>query len=204
MFFVAVLNWTVNARVLVPAIFPAALLCVRWLETLDDSQRWLSTLKYGLWPVAGITLILAFVDYEFAAASKQFAQTTARQLIKDGETVTFAGHWGFQFYMEQEGAKALDHSAGFPIAGEGAFEQNKLPKPGEVIVYPTNNSGIEPKLENIEMISEKSFPSLFCLHLMSHSANAGFYSSLSGDLPYGFSEKCVCDRFTVYRVVESP
>ena len=202
--FAAVVNWTVNARILVPAIFPAAVLVIRWIETLDDRKRWLSLLKYGLWPVVLLALVLSFADHQFAGASKQFAQTTVRNLVRKGEIVLFAGHWGFQFYMEQEGAKALDHYGEFRIAGDRAFEKKRLPQPGELIVYPTNNSGLESEsmIMNIEKISQRPYSSLFGLHLMSRSANAGFYSTLSGSQPFGIAPDGITDRFTVYRVVE--
>ncbi len=198
--FCAFINWTVNVRVLLPAVFPISVLVIRWVESLGTCNRWLFWTKVSLCPTLATSLIVATADYDFAIAAKRFAQTTARKLISSGEQVTFVGHWGFQYYMEREGAQPLDY------VGETTVANNRyyLLKPGEIIIYPDNNSGTEPMMANIVFIFREEFSSRFGVHTMNKNANAGFYSNVFGNVAYNLAFDRPVDAFSVYRVVDPP
>ena len=198
--FCATINWTINVRVLLPAVFPISVLVIRWVESLRMGERWLLWIKVSLCPTLAISLLVAIADYDFAVAGKHFAQTTIRDFVSQGERVSFAGHWGFQYYMEREGATPLDYVTETAATQNGYY----LLKPGGVIVYPDNNSGLEPKMRNVTLLKRSEVPARFGVHTMSKPANAGFYSSVHGNAPYNVDWDHPVDAFSVYRVIDAP
>lgn len=65
--------------------------------------------------VVGLAVNLA--DYEFAAVYRTFAGEMALEQPVDGAKIWYAGHWGWQFYAERAGFRAL--AADRPFPGEG-------------------------------------------------------------------------------------
>jgi hypothetical protein len=109
--FTAFFNWTVAARVLLPAVFPAALLVVRAADDRPSPRAGPAALGWAALPVAGLSLVLALADMHHANASRTYARTTARVFAPAAadpgarDRVAFLGHWGFQHYMEREGSR---------------------------------------------------------------------------------------------------
>ncbi len=144
-------------------------------------------------PFAAAAAVLLFglglgsVDARYAHAQKDFAALVKERYLDAGRTVWYTGHWGFQHYMAQAGAQALEEVTGWDAA-----------RPGEVIAVPTNNTNIlkspRPRLADIHRIAvEHPLP----LRLMSAGApEAGFYSSAFGFLPFSFSREPV-DELTL-------
>ncbi len=185
--FTAFVNWTVNARSVLPAVLPAVLLFLRWIETLPARQQIIGRVKVGLVPVLLITLMVAAADYETASAGKTFAQDFIGPIVKQGQPVYFVGHWGFQYYMEEEGA--------IPVEIHG----NQFVSPGDLIVYPHNNTNINALNLPTAQVYEQTYPSKFKLHPMSTWARTGFYSSQFGPLPFSYDPRNICDRYVVER-----
>ncbi|QDT49900.1 Dolichyl-phosphate-mannose-protein mannosyltransferase [Symmachiella dynata] len=199
LFFCSFINWSVNVRVILLAIFPLCVLVVRWGESLKKSQSWLLWTKIAVGPTLLVSLIVAIADYDFASVGREFAQTTVRELIQSGEQVTFAGHWGFQYYMEKEGAQPIDFDADLTLNEQRGYYLNK----SGIMIYPLNNARLNPRMYNIALIEEvnSSLPR-FGVHSMCGQANAGFYSSVWGTVPYNIDPEIPVDAFSVYRIVE--
>lgn len=196
--FTAFFNWTVNARVLLPAAFPAAVLAVRWIETLETRNFWFRYLKAAAWPLAAVSLLIAYADYRFAAASRSFAQGTVRGLVERGDTVHFSGHWGFQHYMEREGARPIDFYA--------LSKNPHLLKPGDVVVYAhpafnTNVMTVNRVNVSTTGLFEQTIRNPLGFVTMNGMYDAGFYSSLWGVLPFGVGWKPAVNWFIVEQVV---
>lgn len=190
MVFVAFCNWTVNARVILPCAVPAAILTVRWIERLETSAFWIWWSRAAVVPTLGVAFVVALADARHAEANRTFAQTTIHELTADGSRVLFSGHWGFQLYMEREGAQAIDHSG-------------QLVKPGDYVVYPQFNCYVEPlQRVPITMFDDVQFPNPYRIHTMSPDVRAGFYTSGHACLPFYLCPDCPADRFTIYRVVD--
>jgi hypothetical protein len=191
MAFVAICNWTVNARVILPCVPPAALLTVRWIERLDTARFWMAWSRAVIVPTFALAFWVALADQQFANASRDFAQTTVRKLVAEGHTVLFSGHWGFQRYMESVGAQAVDH--GGQIVHQGNY-----------LVYPQFNSYVEmvrvPSVldENLS----RSYDNPFVIHTMCNNTRAGFYTSGHACLPFNWSPGLPIDEFRVYRALD--
>jgi len=188
MAFVAFCNWTVNARVILPCVLPAAILTLRWLERLDLPAPWAWWPRAAFLPTFVVAFVVALADERYAEANKTFAETTAAELIADGGRVLFTGHWGFQYYMERAGAMAIDHTG-------------QIVKPGDYVVYPQFNCFAEPLTVPVVKVDDVQFPNPLVIHTMSPDARAGFYTSGHACLPFFFCPECPADRFTVYQIV---
>jgi hypothetical protein len=98
--------------------------------------------------------------------------------------IWFEGHWGFQYYMEQRGAKPLylnrsivDASSASPWALA----------PGDVIVIPGTNTNITPIPNDWYTFRKFVYlPSTGWLATMNIPTGAGFYSDEFGALPFAF------------------
>ena len=87
-----------------------------------------------------------------------------------GGEIHFQGHWGFQYYMEKNGAVALDI--------------NKLPSSsGRIIVMPENNTNATAQASFLTVLH---FTPARFLTIMNKAVGAGYYSSVWGALPFAF------------------
>lgn len=193
--FAGLINWSVNARVVLPALFPATVLFVRWLASLPASDVWLRLLRLAVVPAAAVALLVGLGDLEFARAGKTFAQTHARRLLAEGETVYFKGHWGFQYYMEEEGAEPAD------------LEGDVLR--GALIVYPLYNAKNEVDTRKWKNVDFQAYPNPYRVHTTSLDLSAAFYSTAFGFLPFGFGTQHpdyppLADGFRIDRIGVAP
>ncbi len=181
--FAAVFNWTINARSLLGMAAPAAILAVRQLERarpLESARRWLRWLPIA--PMAVFALTLVYADFTIANSARNAARHFNREMPMGAGQKVFLGHWGFQYYMQQGGAKPIDLS-GTQVG------------PGDALILPDNNmqSLVVPEIYSHRYPLEfKVFPwaSTWNYHI-----GAAYYSGTWGPLPYVFgpapSEKYV-------------
>jgi hypothetical protein len=186
LFFASVLNWTFNVRVLLPAVFPATLLIVRWIESEPEPRAWSKLTAWSIVPTAVVALCVAAADYEYAATVKQFVQTHVAEHLREGGKAYFTGHWGFQWYLEEAGAVALDASP-IPV------------REGDLLVYKAGNDNFFPEAPH--KLIEDIRPGSLYLHTFKYSIHANFYDGTGGGLPYGFNPDGVIEQFFIYRVV---
>jgi 4-amino-4-deoxy-L-arabinose transferase-like glycosyltransferase len=171
-FFVAYLNYAVNARSVYPLIPAAAILLT---EKIDDanllSDRRARPVFAALLIIAGIFSVWVAAGDAALANSARQAATLAASKAK-GATVWFEGHWGFQYYMEALGARELDFS-------------NPQVKPGDFIVVPLNN--VEVRFNPNQIVAAQDgfeLPLNNWVTTTSTQLGAGFYSSYWGPLPF--------------------
>lgn len=174
--FASLINWSVTARNILPLAPAAGIIIVRRFELVQESHG----AGYGrmfaavLIPAMLLSLTIAFADYRWAGETRAMAVQIRQLPAFRDKKLWFQGHWGFQYYMEQLGAAAVDFRS---------FD----PQLGEVIVTPSLST-------NIETLSEESFPVLMVLQtepcsfltLMNENLGSGFYSNYYGPLPYAF------------------
>jgi hypothetical protein len=173
--FTACFNWIVNGRSLLPLAIPAAILVVRRLE-----QRINSGTNFSPWtlmtPIAlgGVLAIwVAAADYSFAIASRTAARAVRSVYPEGSQRLWFQGHWGFQYYMEKEGATALD------------LQHLQLAQ-GDRIAMPNDNPNVFTLKEPVVELETISVPVGGWLTTMDDRTGAGFYASLWGPLPFTF------------------
>ncbi len=187
--FVSLLNWTINARSVLPLIPAAAILIVRRLETMDHA--WTRNLKLqiaGGLIVSGILSIwVAGADTRLANLAREAAQSVRRRTSNEVGTLWYEGHWGFQYYMEQLGALPVD-ALDFRI------------RPGDIVAVPENNArfaGFPPDVA-FEKVGVLEFPNPSGAALLNWQLGAGFYSSYWGPLPFAFGPAAP-ERYVLFR-----
>jgi len=172
-FFTIVVNWSVNARSVLPLIPAVGILIARRLDTLRaNSMRW-------RWLTLSIPLIVSGVVSLWVTAGDAALANTGRMAAKyiqgktrgDATTVRFEGGFGFQYYMESFGARRLEPG------GSGY-------KFGDLIVIPTYNTFVFPFPLKTTAVQGVDFEIHSWVTTMNPDAGAGFYFSGWGPLPF--------------------
>ena len=178
LFFCVFINWTVNVRILLPALFPATVLAMRGLK--DDRLRW-------VWiPTAAVALFITAADYGWAGAVAEHARKHAK--TESGQ-VHFIGHWGFQYYMEEGGAVALNY-------------ENPKMKAGDRLVMSLNNT-FEPALPSSlrgrlgDAVLVEAVNPLQAATVDNFYHRAGFYSNAFGVIPYFIGSARFYDKYRI-------
>jgi 4-amino-4-deoxy-L-arabinose transferase-like glycosyltransferase len=182
--FAAYVNWTVNARSVLPLIPAAGILLARRVESMGRMrQRWL----VAALAVSGfVAMWVSWADARLADSARLAARMVASR-SGAGADVSFEGHWGFQYYMERLGFRPVD----FASYRVGA---------GKTIVIPENNCNLEDiPPEFVESDSGFELDTNVGVSTMSDSLGAGFYSDVSGPLPFAFG-RVPAERYTVVRL----
>jgi 4-amino-4-deoxy-L-arabinose transferase-like glycosyltransferase len=167
--FATLINWTVNARSVFPFVPAVGILIARRLEAVSLSRARLAILLavccvLSLWITSG--------DAAFANSARQAADMIHDKTAGQPDTVWFAGHWGFQYYMQQHGAQPYD-------------QKTNLSRPGEILIMPDNNSNLF-ELPNLVIVDAIEIPMRRWVTTSRGTSGAGFYSSVWGPLPFSF------------------
>ena len=190
--FASFVNWTNSGRSILPMAPAAGILLVRRIEARCATARPGATAGFWLAFVPGlvVALVVTWSDARWADSIR----AAARKLIADHSSASsplwFEGHWGFQYYMQLGGARALD-------LGRDTV------RAGELVVIPMNNVELLPVPDGVAMVVDRlqdAAPAW--VRTMAASLGAGFYSSLFGPLPYAFG-RAVPDRYFVYRATRA-
>jgi hypothetical protein len=137
-------------------------------------KRWLSHLLIPISAGALLALMVAWADFSFAKTVRETARQTHEKYGRGPQHFWFQGHWGFQYYMEQFGASALDR------------DRTEL-KSGDIIAVPENNTNLLPFRPELASVLEViSVPGPFFLATTKGQVGASFYASIRGPLPFAF------------------
>jgi 4-amino-4-deoxy-L-arabinose transferase-like glycosyltransferase len=100
--FTGFLNWTINARSVLPLIPAAGILLARRIDVLrPTSIRFRPALLAIPLALSGVvSLWLTWADTELANSARIAAAEIEQETRNQPGTVWFTGHWGFQYYME--------------------------------------------------------------------------------------------------------
>ena len=122
-----------------------------------------------------------------ANSARDAAMQISTEFKPKARTVWFQGHWGFQYYMQSNNARAVDMAA---LALE----------PGDAVITPFNNTNIYAfPPEAIEPIQDFAFPVCGWLSTLQAEIGADFYSSDVGPLPFAFGP-VLPERYRVWSV----
>lgn len=173
-YFAAFCNWTVNARSLLPLAPAVAILVARRLQSKLTATVWPTGVIAAVAGGGVLTLLVARADFSTACAVRQCAREVCARHGGGSAPLWFQGHWGFQFYMAQAGATALD------------FNRSIL-KPGDLMVVPMGNTSVQlPASNQANLIDVVSVPVAERLATWNQKVGAGFYASGYGPLPFAF------------------
>lgn len=170
--FAAICNWTVNGRTILPLMPAVGILLARRWEIMGIVMGWAQALGIGV--AAVLAVAAAEADFQMAVAMRQTAMQACAEGASGGKTVWFEGHWGFQYYAEKSGAKAVDLNAFFPSTKD-------------VLLVPLHNTYLsEPPESVVASRSAISVAGPAGLATWQAASGAGFYSSVTGPLPFAF------------------
>ena len=183
--FASFVNWTINARSVLPMLPAMGILVARRLEIRNRLQTVKLNPAWALIPSAVLALLVTYSDFRLANCGYKAAGLINRNYRGKSETLWYDGHWGFQYYMNNSGAKHL-----VPEAQLWATD---------IIIIPENTPGhysLDPKkFAHLETMTLGSMAWLTTLHA---SSAAGFYSDITGPLPFAFGP-VEPERYAVWR-----
>ena len=172
--FTGFVNWTINARSVLPLIPAVGILLARGVDALPvNAMRWRAAmLAMALAASGAVSLWLTWGDAELANSARTAATLIQQKTRNQSGTVWFMGHWGFQYYMESYGAR--------PVVIEDPPRQ-----PGDYVVEVRNNLRLlEMRPQFVASRDVIQIPVNLGITTIQSELGAGFYSSDSGPLPF--------------------
>ncbi len=131
---------------------------------------------------------VAAADYRLANTAREAAGLLAAKYGGQRGTLWFQGHWGFQYYLQDKGAKPLD------------FLASAL-APGDVIVVPSSEAGgYDLPVEATTLAEVLQLRANSWLATMNRCVGAGFHSDFWGPLPFALGA-LEPERYYVSKVV---
>jgi hypothetical protein len=180
--FTGFLNWTINARSVLPLIPAAAILLARRFDALQAAPTRLrsSALVLPLALAGAVSLWLTWGDRELANSARTAATLISVKTIS-GKTIAqntgshpavwFTGHWGFQYYMESFGAQ--------PVVLDDPPH-----RPGDFLVIAENSRLFDLRPNFVASREVIQIPMHLGITTAEPKLGAGFYSFDSGPLPF--------------------
>lgn len=172
--FATYVNWTINARSVLPLIPAAGISLMRRWETVG-SRRWFWLQITVPLVVAGILSVwVSWGDAELANAARKAATAIRERTRNASGRVVFQGHWGFQYYMQSFGSVPFDAPT---------YQVQR----GDRIIVPENNTDIV-ALPPLAVMAQQKVEVEMPLQVttMSLPLGAGFYYASWGPLPFAF------------------
>lgn len=116
-FFMAIVNWTVAARSMLPMIPALAILISMPGKQAEEKakhkthlsvqvQKLLPVKPFAAAAILGLALavLATWADFDWANSIRRAANEMTAEYKAAGKKVFFQGHWGFQYYMQLAGA----------------------------------------------------------------------------------------------------
>jgi 4-amino-4-deoxy-L-arabinose transferase-like glycosyltransferase len=171
--FTGFLNWTINARSVLPLIPAVGILLARRADELRaTSIRWRPALvALSLAAAGAVSLWLTWADSELANSARTAAEIIEQRTRNQPGTVWFTGHWGFQYYMEAFGAR--------PVVLDDPPH-----RPGDFLAVSPQTSLFEIRPNFVTSTDVIRIPMRLGITTIQGELGAGFYSFDSGPLPF--------------------
>jgi 4-amino-4-deoxy-L-arabinose transferase-like glycosyltransferase len=199
--FATMMNWSITSRTVLPMAPAVAILLIRRFKISTGVAvavtggrglpilplRTAAATWWPLLPAALVSLLITTADYKLADTARLASRSFQNRFRNEQGTVWFEGHWGFQYYMEQWGAKPLDRAERGMISGD-------------VLIVPLSNSNVSPTppVPTTGPPEQVNYPQ-FLLATMSPEMHTGFYSSRWGPLPWVFG-RIPPEQYLIFRV----
>ena len=171
--FTGFLNWTVNVRSVLPLIPAAGILLARRMDALRvTSMRWRpAMLAISLALAGAVSVWLTWADTELANSARTAATLIEQKTRNQPGQVWFLGHWGFQYYMESFGARAV-------------VVNDPPHRPGDFLAAPDYRLLFETRPEFVASREVIQIPMRLGITTIRSELGTGFYSSDFGPLPF--------------------
>jgi hypothetical protein len=180
LFFSFYINWTTNARILLP-LFPVIGIAVirhlelHWIHISRNSKAW------AIFASAAMAIAVVFMDYQWSHQIRQFATNIQNSYPR--ERIFFQGTWGLQYYLRQAGAEK--------VTGDNYLQ-------GGIVIKPLNNSNAYFSIRQAELVETLEYTQWGATN--NNRKNAGFYSDDIGFLPYYLGK--ASDQYMIFRVAK--
>lgn len=170
--------WSVMARVLLFAMPPLALAAGSSWESRGQGRA----APLALAALAALlSLAAGWVDLRYAAAQRRLARELAEGPVAEGRTVWCGASLGLRHYLSRAGARPIESS-----------EDWARVRPGDRVVLARTTSNVRPPPGFSAQGEFRRVESRLPLRLVSgFGGEGGFYSSISGFLPWSFSSEPV-------------
>jgi len=182
--FAAFVNWTINARSILPLLPALAIGIARRLAGRGAGKL---VQLAPLVPAAALAFVVASEDQRIAENAQRAAATLHARYGAYADKLWFQGHWGFQYYMQEHGFRPLDQG------------RSRLPAGSRVVRQLNNTGSFALPPEHVRGLARFEVPPGLAA-VMDPRAGAGFYTSLWGPLPFAFGG-ARADRFSVFEVL---
>ncbi|HEV2320416.1 MAG TPA: glycosyltransferase family 39 protein [Verrucomicrobiae bacterium] len=175
--FAAFLNWTVNARSLLPMAPALGMLAARRLEQNFKGRDFPLRQISACFAVAALFAVFAMeADSLTAFAVRQNVRAIQGAYGQAVRNMRFEGHWGFQFYMSRLGGSPVNLT-------------NPQVKPGDLVAAPSNNYlNLPLPFQRKRLLNTFSQPGPIWLATVNESLGGCFYGSTLGPLPFVFGQ----------------
>lgn len=183
------LNWCANARSILPALpFLAVWLAMPLAPSASESPGAARWSQRFLLPACGVlAAVVLHGDIQWGETMHRAAQLAATTHADNKQHTTFAGHWGFQAALEEQGFRPLD-----------MVHQNY--RPGDIVVAQGSSAGqVLPTYWTFVDGFVQPIPAL--ASTFSEETGAGFY--LANDkMPFPFTLLFPCEDTLYFFKVE--
>jgi hypothetical protein len=173
--FTGFVNWTINARSVLPLIPAAGILLARRVDALPAPsmhQHWRPAMLAMPLALAGVTsLWLTWADMELANSARTAATLIEQKTQNQPGTVWFMGHWGFQYYMESFGARSV-------VVNDPPHQ------PGDYLAIAESARLFVMRPEFVASREVIEIPVPLGITTAQNQLGAGFYSADTGPLPF--------------------
>ncbi len=163
---------------------PAAALLIVRLAGRQPKRRAACVVLISCALGLALGVLILRADATFAGLGRRAATEVIAPQVAAGRNVWFSGHWGFQWYAEQAGARCLTTTPPHP-------------KPGDVAVSSLRAFGLSinefPNRKLLQSLADATPGG----RLMSTTHGAGFYSNGWGYLPWAWGTDEI-ERFDIW------
>jgi 4-amino-4-deoxy-L-arabinose transferase-like glycosyltransferase len=176
-FFAGYVNWTCNGRSILPMAPALGILLARRIELrYSAAQAGRSRWGWSLIPALAVALMVVWSDYRLAESARTAATRIVEFSRRRERPLWLQGHWGFQWYMEAQGAKSVD----FHHPRLERHDLLAIPNPRK-----SNATRIPPQTSGT-LLQTLDVPACSWLTTLDVDAAAGFYASAYGPMPFVF------------------
>jgi hypothetical protein len=181
--------WHFPSKYLLAAAPAAAILVARAMAADPRVGRYVFAGTVVLGMALGVAILRA--DAAFAEVGRSAVRALVVPHVRAGRQVWYLGHWGFQWYADEAGARCWSAAPPYPVAGD-------------LIAYADNLASAldRRELETLTHLGriEDRRPGG---RIMSKEAGAGFYSNGWGYLPWAWGDD-VIDAVDLWLAVPRP
>ncbi len=173
-FFAVFFNWSINGRGMITLLPAVGLMIARARPEWGQMPR--ARILFWASPALLCSWLVGYADFSMASVAKSAADTLTSEFNRQNparRTLWFEGHWGFQYYMEKNGAKAID------------FYESPV-KADDVLVVPINNADLQAPPADVSLLRKLEFPIAVPITVMNRTTQAGYYAHSWGSLPFVF------------------